>query len=212
LDWAEEPFIQLRKRLERFRNRDIARIIKLIGFHLIKAAAADESLRPIKHFPLADQQAPYPQSMLLNRLGSELGLWPARSDEDSLRMPVEPDLAKLHEALGDGEKADGNSALVTRIIRDVAVEYENHPSAQIVVQRLRQVMRLAARIEAGSLTHRQRAEIVSELHRIKGVFDIGEEGGKSEATADGGVLVNVAHSLEDAGKSFLREMRKAREK
>lgn len=212
VDWAEEPFALLRKRLERFRNRDIARIIKLIGFHLIKAAAADESLRPIKLFPVAEQQMPYPQGMLLNRLGSELGLWPARSDADSLRMPPEPDLAKLHEALGEGDKEDGISAIITKTIRDVGIEYENHPSAQIVVQRLRQVMRLASRIEPGSLNRRQRQEIIAELHRIRGVFDVGDEGGRPETTNDGGVLVNVAQSLEGAGKSFLREMRKAREK
>jgi len=212
VDWAEEPFVQLRRRLERFRNRDIARIVKLIGFHLIKAAAADEGLRPIKLFPIAEHQAPFPQGMLLNRLGGELGLWPPRSDEDSVRMPAEPDLAKLREALSEGEKDDGKSALVTKTIRDVAVEYESYPSAQIVVQRLRQVMRLATRIEPRSLTRKQRGEIVAELHRIRGVFDIGDDGDNAEVADNGGVLVNVAHSLEDAGKSILREMRKTREK
>ena len=214
VSWAEEPFIQLRRRLERCRKHQIATVLKLIGFWLIKAAAADESLRPIKLFPFADQQAAYPQSMLINRLGGELGLWPARSDEDNLRMPVESDLARLCEALGEGgsEEPDDKSVLIAKTIQDVGVEYEQHPNAQIVVQRLRQVTRLAGRIEPDGLTRKQREEIAAELARIRGLCGIGGQGDGAEATGRGGVFANVAHSLEDAGKSLLRDIRKDRAK
>ncbi len=210
VDWAEEPFTQLHKRLGRDRNPQHAAAVKLVGFCLIKAAADDESLRPIKLFPFVDQQPGYLHNMLLHRLGGELGLWPVRADELSLGAPSDEDLARLSEVLGKSEQAGERAAMIAKTVSDIVQEYETRPNPQVVVQRLRQVTRLANRVEPGDLTQKQRAEIARELNQIMGLCGMGADGAPPPPAAHGGVLVNVAQSLEETGKSILRDFRKSR--
>jgi hypothetical protein len=65
---------------------------------------------------------------------------------------------------------------------------------------------MAAHIDLRQLTANQREQIAQELQRIAGLFAIAAAG-QQQSTSSGGILVNVAQSLEKTGKSILRDIR-----
>ncbi len=212
IDWAEEPFSKLAQRLETYSDPTIRAVFRCMGFCLIAAATGDEKLRPIRVFPFVNPHPAYLQNVLQHRLGSELDLWPARSDEESFDALKADDRLKLTEALGASEQAGERASLILKIVDDIIEEFKDGPNPQFVVQRLRQITRMVTRIDVQKLTLAQRNQIARELQRITGLLAIGGEGRQKPAAARGGVLVNVAQSLEQTGKSILRDIRRARQK
>ena len=206
IEWAEEPFEQLTQRLESYVDPTVCAVVQLVGFCLIAAAAGNEELRPLRTFPFVPPQPGYLQNLLQHRLGSELNLWPVRSDETSFDAPKTNDRLKLIEALSASEHAAERASLILKITTDIVDEFKSAPNPQFIVQRLRQITRMAAHIDLRQLTANQREQIAQELQRIAGLFAIAAAG-QQQSTSSGGILVNVAQSLEKTGKSILRDIR-----
>ena len=205
IDWAEEPFEQLAQRLEFYAEPTNRAVFQLVGFCLIQAATTDEKLRPLRTFPFVPPQPGYLQNLLQHRLGSELNLWPARSDEQSFDALKTDDRLKLIEVLGAGEHVAERASVILKIVNDIIDEFKSAPNPQFIVQRLRQITRMATRIDLRQLTPTQREQIAQELQRIAGLFTIAAE--DQQPPASRGILANVAQSLEKTGKSILRDIR-----
>ncbi len=170
--WAEEPFEQLTQRLESYADPTIRIVFQLAGFCLIAAATANEKLRPLRTFPFIPAQPGYLQNLLQHRLGNELNLWPARRDEESFDALKIDDRRKLIEALGASEHAAERASLILKLVTDIVDEFNSAPNPQFIVQRLRQITRMATRIDLGQLSPGQRQQIGLELQRIMGLFAI----------------------------------------
>jgi len=176
IDWAEEPFAELRKRLDDMPGR-IATVWLAVGFTLIRAAEDDEGARPIRAYPFADPKPPYAPTMLLHRLGSDLGLWPRRPESACFQNPGRSELAALAVALGDPAEAQEHSARILGLFQEILEDHRNRPSPQLAIRHLNRLSHLMARIEPGDFSDDQRRQVAAQLDHIAALSGVGPAGG-----------------------------------
>lgn len=166
IDWAEEPFVALRERLESC-GYQLEPVWRAVGFCLISAAETDEQMRPIKVFPFAKPKPNHAGNMLLHRLGGEIGLWERRPDNVSFDPPSRPDLQRLTDALSDAGEAAAHAARILELYEEIAADHRDRPSPHLVMRQMNRLSKLMAKVDSDSYSPEQRAQLSRQVRLIR---------------------------------------------
>lgn len=161
----ESLFVGLHGQLEELPSA-MARVWKQAGFSLIHARGQlDVNLE--SYFPFASPKPARAPTVVVQRFGAEIGLWPSPNAAQEQAAVDEDRCRELEGALGNPASAVENAQGLVAILDAVAAEHRERRAPRVALKRLKQATDLINGIDLSTLDLKQRAALKGQLATIE---------------------------------------------